>query len=137
MAKRGKAMLLMPLVLLFLRIPAISTGRERFNEREAVLKELISIWRKSGGWYPQQEQPTTVRTQDQKIQTAVRNIVGGLKTLGLLPTKSISLPSLGKSLDRNRLSGFLYNISMYLQGASAEWDDGPQSSDRDQFWEKL
>ncbi|XP_035274550.1 stereocilin [Anguilla anguilla] len=137
MAKLGKAMLLVPLIILFLRIPAVNAGDERTVEREAVLKELISLWRKSGGWYPPREQPAIVRTQDRKIQTAVRNIVGGLKTLGLLPAKSISLPRLGKSLDSNRLSGFLYNISMYLQGASAEWEDRPQFSDRDQFWEKL
>ncbi|KAJ8412974.1 hypothetical protein AAFF_G00105560 [Aldrovandia affinis] len=137
MAKRSTAMLLTPLLVLFIRIPVVNTGTERVSEREAVLKELISIWRKGGGWYPYREQTTTVRTQDQKIHTAVRNIVGGLKTLGFLPTKSISLPSLGKSLNRNRLSGFLYNISMYLQGASAEWEDGPQPSDRDLFWEKL
>ncbi|XP_061102858.1 stereocilin [Conger conger] len=137
MAKQGTAMLFVPLIILFIRIPVVNTGDERPAEREAVLKELISLWRKGGGWFAPGEQPATVRTQDQKIQTAVRNIVGSLKTLGLLPAKSVNLPRLGKSLDTNRLSGFLYNISMYLQGASAEWEDRPQSSDRDQFWEKL
>ncbi|KAJ8340304.1 hypothetical protein SKAU_G00349370 [Synaphobranchus kaupii] len=137
MAKRRTATLLVPLLILLFRIPVVNTGDERTVEREAVLKELISLWRKGGGWYPPREQSSKVRTQDQNIHTAMRNIVGGLKTLGLLPAKSISLPRLGKSVDSNRLSGFLYNISMYLQGASAEWEDRPQSFDRPQFWEKL
>ncbi len=46
-------------------------------------------------------------------------------------------PSLNKAFDRNRLSGFLYNISMYLQDMSAELDDRQQPFDDDQFWENL
>lgn len=61
--------------------------------------------------------------------------MGGLKSLGVLPKKK-SIPSINKSIDRNRLSGFLYNISMYLQEMSAELDDGQGFSD-DQFWENL
>uniref|UniRef100_A0A8C1EC55 Stereocilin n=2 Tax=Cyprinus carpio TaxID=7962 RepID=A0A8C1EC55_CYPCA len=48
-----------------------------------------------------------------------------------------SLPSLNKAFDRNRLSGFLYNISMYLQEMSAELDDRQQPFSEDQFWENL
>jgi len=63
--------------------------------------------------------------------------MGGLKSLGVLPRKSTSLPSLNKAFDRNRLSGFLYNISMYLQEMSAEIDDRQQAFSDDQFWENL
>uniref|UniRef100_A0A671KW33 Stereocilin n=1 Tax=Sinocyclocheilus anshuiensis TaxID=1608454 RepID=A0A671KW33_9TELE len=48
-----------------------------------------------------------------------------------------SLPSLNKAFDRNRLSGFLYNISMYLQEMNAELDDRQQPFGDDQFWENL
>uniref|UniRef100_A0A671Q6J0 Stereocilin n=1 Tax=Sinocyclocheilus anshuiensis TaxID=1608454 RepID=A0A671Q6J0_9TELE len=41
------------------------------------------------------------------------------------------------SFDRNRLSGFLYNISMYLQEMSAELDDRQQPFGDDQVWENL
>ncbi|XP_041091044.1 putative stereocilin-like protein [Polyodon spathula] len=66
----------------------------------------------------------------------------GLHTLGLLPKKSMRLlPPLSppsSPLDRNRLSGFLYNISMYLQGSGGEPEagTGPFSSDQagEQFW---
>ncbi|KAL7854456.1 hypothetical protein SRHO_G00166460 [Serrasalmus rhombeus] len=74
---------------------------------------------------------------DQQIHSVVRGIVGGLKSLGLLPKKTMDLPPLNKPLDRNRLSGFLYNISMYLQEMSAELDDDQQTFDDDQFWENL
>uniref|UniRef100_A0A8B9KWZ5 Stereocilin-like n=1 Tax=Astyanax mexicanus TaxID=7994 RepID=A0A8B9KWZ5_ASTMX len=40
-------------------------------------------------------------------------------SLGLLPKKPTGLPSLRKPLDRNRLSGFLYNISIPSFG---QWD---------------
>lgn len=66
----------------------------------------------------------------------LRKLVGGLKSLGLLPKKAIGIPSLNKPLDRNRLSGFLYNISLYLQEMSAELDDDLPFSD-DHFWENL
>uniref|UniRef100_A0A8C9TF09 Stereocilin-like n=1 Tax=Scleropages formosus TaxID=113540 RepID=A0A8C9TF09_SCLFO len=52
-----------------------------------------------------------------------------LKTLGILPRKSMKLPSLSESMDRNRLSSFLYNISTYLQGAGdayGYWDEKVQ-----------
>lgn len=64
----------------------------------------------------------------------LRNIIGSLKTLGLLPTKS--LPSLNKPFDRHRLSGFLYNISLYLQEMGAELEEAPES-DEEQLWEKV
>lgn len=111
-------------------------GNKKEDQREVILKELVEIWRKGGGWYPRREQPSPENRKDEQIHTVLSNIVGGLKSLGLLPKKSIGLPSLNKPLDRNRLSGFLYNISMYLQEMSAEIDDDLPFSD-DHFWENL
>uniref|UniRef100_A0A669AWR8 Stereocilin LRR domain-containing protein n=1 Tax=Oreochromis niloticus TaxID=8128 RepID=A0A669AWR8_ORENI len=65
----------------------------------------------------------------------MRNIVGGLKTLGLLPSRN--MPSLNKPIDRHRLSGFLYNISMYLQEMGAELEEEPAEPDEEQLWEKV
>lgn len=111
-------------------------GNKKEDQKEAILKELVEIWQKGGGWYPRREQPSPERRQDEQMHTVLRKIVGGLKSLGLLPKKAIGLPSLNKPLDRNRLSGFLYNISMYLQEMSAELDDDLPFSD-DNFWENL
>lgn len=63
--------------------------------------------------------------------------MGGLKSLGFLPRKTTGLPSLNKAFDRHRLSGFLHNISTYLQEMSAELDDRPQPFSDDQFLENL
>uniref|UniRef100_A0AAQ6A6R9 Stereocilin LRR domain-containing protein n=1 Tax=Amphiprion ocellaris TaxID=80972 RepID=A0AAQ6A6R9_AMPOC len=52
-------------------------------------------------------------------------------TLGLLPTKS--LPSLNKPIDKHRLSGFLYNISLYLQEMGAELEELPAEPDEEQL----
>ncbi|XP_066504103.1 stereocilin [Hoplias malabaricus] len=106
------------------------------NQREAVIKELVEIWRKGGGWYPRREQPPPERIQDQKIHSVVKSIVESLKSLGLLPKKAMDIQSLKKPLNRNRLSGFLYNISTYLQEMSTELDHGQPFGD-DQFWENL
>uniref|UniRef100_A0A3P8ZWJ5 Stereocilin LRR domain-containing protein n=1 Tax=Esox lucius TaxID=8010 RepID=A0A3P8ZWJ5_ESOLU len=61
-----------------------------------------------------------------------------LPTLGLLPGRSMGLPSLQKAIDRHRLSGFLYNISMYLQEMGTEMDEPgrvpPRPSVRLQDW---
>uniref|UniRef100_A0A3B5M5G9 Stereocilin LRR domain-containing protein n=1 Tax=Xiphophorus couchianus TaxID=32473 RepID=A0A3B5M5G9_9TELE len=59
--------------------------------------------------------------------------MGGLKTF--FPSKN--LPSLNKPIDRRRLSGFLYNISLYLQEMGAELEDVPAEQDEDQLWEKV
>lgn len=107
------------------------------DQKEAIFKELVGIWRKFGGWNPHKTQPPVERQQDQQIHSIVRSIMGSLKSLGFLPRKSTGLPSLNKAFDRNRLSGFLYNISMYLQEMSAELDDQPQPSSDDQFWANL
>lgn len=61
--------------------------------------------------------------------------MGSLKTLGLLPSKS--LPSLNKPIDRHRLSGFLYNISLYLQEMGAELEEATVEPDEEQLWEKV
>uniref|UniRef100_A0A3B3B822 Stereocilin-like n=1 Tax=Oryzias melastigma TaxID=30732 RepID=A0A3B3B822_ORYME len=63
----------------------------------------------------------------------MRNIMGGLKTL--FPSKN--RPSLNKPIDRHRLSGFLYNISLYLQEMGAELEEAPGEEDEAQLWEKV
>ncbi|XP_073764202.1 stereocilin isoform X1 [Danio rerio] len=123
------------ILLLLDQASATAGGSKKEDQREAILKELVEIWRKGGGWNPYRVQPPAERRKDQQIQSIVKGIMGGLKSLGVLPKKK-SIPSINKSIDRNRLSGFLYNISMYLQEMSAELDDGQGFSD-DQFWENL
>ncbi|KAI5609751.1 stereocilin-like [Silurus asotus] len=132
----GKFGIVIWLFVLLREVSSISEGNKREDQREAILKELVAIWRKGEGWYPRREQSSPERKQNEQIHTVLRKIVGGLKSLGLLPKKAIGLPSLNKPLDRNRLSGFLYNISMYLQEMSAELDDDRPFSD-DHFWENL
>ncbi|KAM9860994.1 stereocilin [Aulostomus maculatus] len=61
--------------------------------------------------------------------------MGSLKTLGLLPTKSLA--SLNKPIDRHRLSSFLYNISLYLQEMGAELEEAHMEPDDETLWEKL
>ncbi|CAF99546.1 unnamed protein product [Tetraodon nigroviridis] len=48
-----------------------------------------------------------------------------------------SLSSLSKPIDRRRLSGFLYNISLYLQEMGAELEEAPSEPQENQLWEKL
>ncbi|XP_018523372.1 stereocilin [Lates calcarifer] len=109
------------------------TGGGKEDQRDAILREIISKLSKGGGWSPQNAPPET--DKDQSVHPWVRNIMGGLKTLGLLPSKN--LPSLNKPIDRHRLSGFLYNISLYLQEMGAELEDAPTEPDEEQLWEKV
>uniref|UniRef100_A0A3P8T5S2 Stereocilin n=1 Tax=Amphiprion percula TaxID=161767 RepID=A0A3P8T5S2_AMPPE len=108
-------------------------GGSKEDQREAILREIISKWSKGSGQNPQKPPPET--NKEQSVHTWVRNIVGSLKTLGLLPTKS--LPSLNKPIDKHRLSGFLYNISLYLQEMGAELEELPAEPDEEQLWEKV
>uniref|UniRef100_A0A3B4ZW47 Stereocilin LRR domain-containing protein n=1 Tax=Stegastes partitus TaxID=144197 RepID=A0A3B4ZW47_9TELE len=109
------------------------SGGSKEDQREAILREIISRWSKGNGQNPQKPPPET--DKEQSVHTWVRNIVGSLKTLGLLPAKS--LPSLNKPIDRHRLSGFLYNISLYLQEMGAELEELPEEPDEEQLWEKV
>ncbi|XP_035483498.2 stereocilin [Scophthalmus maximus] len=109
------------------------TGGGKDDQRDAILQEIISKWSKGGGWNPQRATPET--NKDQSVHPWVRNIMGRLKSLGLLPSKT--LPSLNKSIDRHRLSGFLYNISLYLQEMGAELEEAPAEPDEQQLWEKV
>ncbi|XP_019126030.1 uncharacterized protein LOC109141143 [Larimichthys crocea] len=109
------------------------TGGSKESQRDAILKEIFSKWSTGSGWNSQKAPPET--NNDQSVHPWLRNIMGGLKTLGLLPNKK--LPSLNKPIDRHRLSGFLYNISMYLQEMGAELEDAPTEPDEDQLWEKV
>ncbi|XP_015224475.1 PREDICTED: LOW QUALITY PROTEIN: stereocilin-like, partial [Cyprinodon variegatus] len=105
-----------------------STASTKEDHRDDLLKGIISKWKKEAGVPPQPE-----TNKDQSLPTWVRGIVGGLKTL--FPTKN--LPSLNKPIDRHRLSGFLYNISLYLQEMGAELEDVPPEQEEEQLWEKV
>ncbi|KAL7406680.1 hypothetical protein ABVT39_024498 [Epinephelus coioides] len=109
------------------------TGGGKEDQRDAILREIISKWSTGSSWNPQKASPET--NKDQSMHPWVRNIMGSLKTLGLLPSKN--LPSLNKPIDRHRLSGFLYNISMYLQEMGAELEEAPAEPDEEQLWEKV
>ncbi|XP_069030487.1 stereocilin [Embiotoca jacksoni] len=109
------------------------TGGGKESRRDAILKEIISKWSKGSGLNPQKAPPDS--NKDQSVHTWVRNIMGSLKTLGLLPSKN--LPPLNKPFDRHRLSGFLYNISLYLQEMGAELEEMPAGPDEEQLWEKV
>lgn len=98
------------------------------DHRDALLKEIVSKWSKEAGLRPPPE-----TNKDQSLPSWVRSIMGGLKTF--FPSKN--LPSLNKPIDRRRLSGFLYNISLYLQEMGAELEDVPAEQDEDQLWEKV
>ncbi|KAI2662930.1 Stereocilin [Labeo rohita] len=133
MAKLGIVVIL----LILEQVSANAGASKKDDQKEAILKELVEIWRKGGGWNPHRVQPPAERQKNQQIDSIVRSIMGGIKSLGVLSRKNKSLPSLSKAFDRNRLSGFLYNISMYLQEMSAELDDHEQPFGDDQFWENL
>lgn len=107
------------------------SGGGKEDQRSAILKEIISKWSTGSGWNSQKAPPEPHK--DQSVLPWVRNIMGSLKTLGVLPSKN--LPSLNKPIDRHRLSGFLYNISLYLQEMGAELEEAP--ADEEQLWEKV
>ncbi|KAM3625394.1 uncharacterized protein V6R79_011379 [Siganus canaliculatus] len=110
------------------------TGHGKGEQRDAFLKEIISKWSTgASSWNPQKTPPET--NKEEPVHPWVRNIVGSLKTLGLLSNKN--LPSLNKPIDRHRLSGFLYNISQYLQEMGAELEEAPAHPEEDQLWEKV
>lgn len=71
--------------------------------------------------------------EDQPFPSWMRTVLGGLRTL--FPNKN--LPPLNKPVDRRRLSGFLYNISLYLQEMGAELEEVPSEPDEEQLWEKV
>nr|XP_054588123.1 stereocilin [Nothobranchius furzeri] len=118
------------LVLLGNGTPERTEG-DKVNHREAILKEIFSKWSKGAGLSP--HQPSAETNKDQSTQSWMRNILGGIKTL--FPNKN--LPSLNKPIDRHRLSGFLYNISLYLQEMGAELEEVPAEGDEEQLWGKL
>ncbi|KAL1007307.1 hypothetical protein UPYG_G00084770 [Umbra pygmaea] len=122
-------------VALLVQMSMESSENKKEDQQKAILKELASIWRKGGWWIPSREPASPQRNQEQEVHSVVNSIMGGLKTLGLLPGRNMGLPSLQKTVDRHRLSGFLYNISMYLQEMGAEVDE--PVSDQEQLWEKV
>lgn len=107
------------------------SGGGKEDSRNAILKEILSKWSTGSGWSPQKAPPET--SKDEPVHPWVRNIMGSIKTL--FPNKN--LPSLNKPIDRHRLSGFLYNISLYLQEMGAELEEAPAEPDEDHLWEKV
>ncbi|XP_071778934.1 stereocilin [Centroberyx gerrardi] len=122
-------------VILLGQASAQRTGGNKEDQRDAILREIVSKWSKGGAWNPQKNSPET--NKDHEVHPLVRSIMGGLKTLGLLPSKNMPLPSLNKAVDRHRLSSFLYNISLYLQEMGAELEERQTVSDEEQLWEKV
>ncbi|XP_029904058.1 stereocilin [Myripristis murdjan] len=108
---------------------------EKIDQTDAILRELLSKWTQGSDWNPQRNSPET--NKDRHVHPLVRSIVGGLKTLGLLPSRNLGLPSLNNPADRHRLSSFLYNISLYLQEMGAELEESEPASDEEQLWEKV
>lgn len=102
-------------------------------QRDAIFREIIAKLTTEIGRKPERAPPPA--EADPPVHPWVRNIMGSLKTFGLLPSKS--LPSLSKPIDRQRLSGFLYNISLYLQEMGAELEEAPSEPEENQLWEKL
>ncbi|KAJ3594058.1 hypothetical protein NHX12_006390, partial [Muraenolepis orangiensis] len=98
------------------------------DPRSEFLKELLSKWTKGGGSSP---------LKTDRGQELVRGIMGGLKSLGLFPSRNPGPPSPNKQVDRRRLSSFLYNISQYLQEMGAELEEGQLPSSEEQLWEKV
>lgn len=109
------------------------SGGGKEDQRDAILREIISKLSTGIGRNPQKAPVET--NQDQSVHPWVRKFMGSLKTLGLLPSKN--LPSLNKPIDRHRLSGFLYNISLYLQEMGAELEEEPAEPEENQLWEKV
>ncbi|TNN87439.1 Stereocilin [Liparis tanakae] len=105
------------------------TGGGKAEQRDTILREIFSKWSTGSGWNPQKARPEP--QEDQAVPPWVRSIMGSLKTL--LPSKNP--PSFNTPIDRQRLSGFLYNISLYLQEMGSELEEAP--ADEEQLWEKL
>ena len=110
----------------------LSAGAKE-DQRDSILREIISKLNTQRHRNPQKTPLETKKNQ--LVHPWVRNIMGSLKTLGFLPSRN--LPSLNKPIDRHRLSGFLYNISLYLQEMGAELEEAPAEPEGNQLWEML
>ncbi|XP_048473014.1 stereocilin [Rhincodon typus] len=51
----------------------------------------------------------------QSIHAAISRLIGGLRALSILPQSNLPVFLTKRTVDRKRLSAFLYNISLYLQ----------------------
>ncbi|XP_028293866.1 stereocilin isoform X2 [Gouania willdenowi] len=100
------------------------------DHKDTIIKEIFSRWSKKSALNPQQG-----TDRDQSVHNWMTNVVGGLKSLGLLSSKNF--PSLKKPMTRHRLSSFLYNISMYLQEMGAELEETEGEMDEEQLWMKV
>lgn len=124
--------LMMTILTAFCLLGLSAGGKEA--QRDAIFREIIAkLTREMGGKEP--ERAPAPAEADPPVHPWVRSLMGSLKTIGLL--KSKSLPLLSKPIDRHRLSGFLYNISLYLQEMGAELEEAPSEPEESQLWEKL
>uniref|UniRef100_A0A3Q3DSG2 Stereocilin-like n=1 Tax=Hippocampus comes TaxID=109280 RepID=A0A3Q3DSG2_HIPCM len=107
---------------------------DREQRRDAIFKELLSKLNKEGTRNPQKGSRET--NKDVVMLPWVNSVLGGLQTLsGLFP--GTNLASLNQPIDRRRLSGFLYNISQYLQEMSSGLEEAPFDLDDEHLWEKV
>ncbi|KAK7913054.1 hypothetical protein WMY93_013265 [Mugilogobius chulae] len=106
------------------------TGRNDDEQRNVILAEIVSRLSKDG-WPSQKSSSNPIRSQN--VHPFMKNIMGRLKTL----FPHTKMPSLNKPIDRHRLSGFLYNISQYLQEMGAELEEAPAEIEEEQLWEKV
>nr|XP_057945778.1 stereocilin isoform X2 [Doryrhamphus excisus] len=108
------------------------TGMGKERQNDDILKELLSKLNNEGAWNPQKNPKETI--MDVLLHPWMNNLLGGLQTLsGLLPGKSQA--SLNQLIDQQHcLSGFLHNISQYLQDMST---GSEEASVEDQLWEKV
>ncbi|KAM9826765.1 stereocilin [Syngnathus typhle] len=110
------------------------TTRAREQQRDVILKELLSKLSKGDARNPQKSSGETGK--DVLVHPWVNSILGGLQTLsGLLPGTNPA--SLNQPIDRRRLSGFLYDVSQYLQDMTAGLEEAPLDSHDEQLWEKV
>lgn len=119
-------------ILTFCFLLGLSAGGKE-AQPDAIFREILAKLTTGVSRKPERAPPPA--GADPPVHPWVRNIMGSLKTFGLLPSKSLS--SLSKPLDRRRLSGFLYNISLYLQEMGAELEEAPSEPQEHQLWEKL
>ncbi|XP_072321516.1 stereocilin [Eucyclogobius newberryi] len=106
------------------------TGRNKDEQRNAILTEVLSQLR-NNEWHSQKSPSDSTKSQNE--HPVMRNILGQLKSM----FPHTKLPSLKKPIDRHRLSGFLYNISQYLQEMGAELEEAPAEPEEKHLWEKV
>eukprot|EP00062_Callorhinchus_milii_P002566 gi/632939193/ref/XP_007908121.1/ PREDICTED: stereocilin [Callorhinchus milii] len=121
---------LYPLTLtLMLLVTPIHLAGKRVDQYVEVLKDLVYLLKGGNAEGTSESILSNGKSgikNSKKIQSVVSRLVGGLKTLGVLPPKNLPSFLTASELDGKRLSGFLYNVSLYLQNSDhkEQGDDG-------------